>query len=500
MKRWHLHAASFLVAFGMWGCSAPSGIQSASAEEAPKPVVQVVLPGHALENAFRLADKGQPEEKKRKKARNADVEEVKRSYAELLKNPKSLDFVATDDLYRNIYFHARQSFVQDVPEAQLTAGIIKELENFLTQAKVDTKPLKELESIKPVEAFSKVQQLFAGKVDSSLLGYATMNGMLEGLKDNYSVLMTPSEWGKMDEQLNSKEFGGIGVYIELDREGGNQLTIFEPIEGTPAYNAGLLSGDKVLKIDGKTTDGVTLDVAQTMIRGEAGTPVVLTVERDKEVKDFKVVRGKIHTITVTNRMFPGNVGYIRLRAFGADTGSEISQAIAKLKAQGAKGLILDLRNNGGGYIDASVDVVGEFAPNNSLVVYTVDRSGKRKEYRSHHEGGLGIPAVVMINEYSASASEITAGALRDHKLATVVGDHSFGKGSVQQLYNLDLTAQKSPKLKLTIARFYTPGGSVFDKQGIEPQVMVDMETRYVGKVDKDVQLQKAVELLGGTVK
>ena len=113
MKRWHLHAASFLVAFGMWGCSAPSGIQSASAEEAPKPVVQVVLPGHALENAFRLADKGQPEEKKRKKARNADVEEVKRSYAELLKNPKSLDFVATDDLYRNIYFHARQSFVQE---------------------------------------------------------------------------------------------------------------------------------------------------------------------------------------------------------------------------------------------------------------------------------------------------------------------------------------------------------------------------------------------------
>jgi carboxyl-terminal processing protease len=212
------------------------------------------------------------------------------------------------------------------------------------------------------------------------------------------------------------------------------------------------------------------------------------------------VRGKIHTITVTSRMFPGNVGYIRLRAFGQDTGVEIAQAISKLKASGAKGLILDLRNNGGGYIDASVDVVGEFAPNNSLVVYTIDRSGKRKEYRSHHDGGIGVPAVVMINEYSASASEITAGALRDHKLATVVGDHSFGKGSVQQLYNLDLTAQKSPKLKLTIARFYTPGGSVIDRQGIEPQVMVDMETRYVGKVDKDVQLQKAVELLGGTVK
>ena len=498
MKRLNLAAA--LLAFGLWGCSAPSPIQSVSAEEAPKPAVKITLPGHALESAFQLAEEAKPEEKKRKKARNGDVEDIKRSYAELLKDPKKLDFVASDDLYRNIYFHARQSFVQDVPEAQLTAGIIKELNNFLSQAKVDTAPLKQLEGVKPVDAFNKAQTLFAGKVDSSLLGYATMNGMLDGLKDNYSVLMTPAEWGKMDEQLNSKTFGGIGVYIELDREAGNQLTIFEPIEGTPAYNAGLLSGDKVLKIDGKTTDGVTLDVAQTMIRGEEGTPVVLTVERDKEVKDYTVVRGKIHTITVTSRMFPGNVGYIRLRAFGQDTGVEIAQAISKLKAAGAKGLILDLRNNGGGYIDASVDVVGEFAPNNSLVVYTIDRSGKRKEYRSHHEGGIGVPAVVMINEYSASASEITAGALRDHKLATVVGDHSFGKGSVQQLYNLDLTAQKSPKLKLTIARFYTHGGSVIDRQGIEPQVMVDMETRYVGKVDKDVQLQKAVELLGGTVK
>ena len=490
-----------MLAFGLWGCSAPSPIQSVSAEEAPKPAIKVTLPGHALESALQLADNAQPEEKKRKKARNGDVEDVKRSYAELLKDPKTLDFIATDDLYRNIYFHARQSFVADVPEAQLNEGIVKEVDNYLTQAKVDHVELKDqLAGVKPVDAFNKVQTLYGEKTDKSLLGYATMNGMLEGLKDNYSVLMTPAEWGKMDEQLNSKTFGGIGVYIELDRESGNQLTIFEPIEGTPAYNAGLLSGDKVLKIDGKTTAGVTLDVAQTMIRGEEGTPVVLTVERDKEVKDYTVVRGKIHTITVTNRMFPGNVGYIRLRAFGQDTGVEIAQAISKLKAAGAKGLILDLRNNGGGYIDASVDVVGEFAPNNSLVVYTIDRTGKRKEYRSHHEGGIGIPAVVMINEYSASASEITAGALRDHKLATVVGDHSFGKGSVQQLYNLDLTAQKSPKLKLTIARFYTPGGSVIDRQGIEPQVMVDMETRYVGKVEKDVQLQKAVELLGGTVK
>lgn len=499
MQRWQVRASSLLLAFSLWGCSGPSPIRSVSAEERPKPAPAIALPNHARETAQQIAEEINPG--KRKKARNADVEDIKRNYAELIKAPAELGFVSSEDLYRNVYFHARKSFVQEVSEPQLTQGIVKELTNFLSQAKVDTAPVKELEALKPVEAYAKAQQLFAGKVDSNLLGYATINGLLDGLKDNYSVIMTPPEWAKMSEQLDSKTFGGIGIYIELDRENGNQLTVFEPIEGTPAYNAGLLSGDKVLKIDGKTTAGVTLDVAQTMIRGKEGSQVVLTIQRDGEVKDYTVTRAQIHSITVSNRMFPGQVGYIRLRAFGRDTGVEMAQAVTKLKAQGAKGLILDLRNNGGGYIDASVDVVGEFAPNNSLVVYTIDRGGKRREYRSQNAGGLGIPAVVMINEYSASASEITAGALRDHKLATVVGDHSFGKGSVQQLYPLDITAQgESPRLKLTVARFYTPGGSVIDRQGIEPQVVVDMETRWVGKVEKDVQLQKAVELLGGTIK
>jgi carboxyl-terminal processing protease len=237
-----------------------------------------------------------------------------------------------------------------------------------------------------------------------------------------------------------------------------------------------------------------------MIRGQEGTPVVLTIERDGQVKEFTVTRARIHTISVSSRMFPGQVGYVRLRSFGADTGSEMEAAIQRLKQQGAKSLILDLRNNGGGYIDASVDVVGEFAPKNSLVVYTVDRNNRRREYRSTDSGGVGLPTVVMINEFSASASEITAGAMRDHKLATLVGDHSFGKGSVQQLYNLDMAAGKAPRLKLTVARFYTPGGSVIDRQGIEPQVAIDMEPRYVGKVDKDIQLKKAVEMLGGTLK
>ncbi len=509
MQRWQVKAASLLAALSLWGCSSlPQQTVSVAPEaglmqEEVRPDVLGSAPRHSVQPDSALLAQNTDPPTKRKKLRNGEVEDVKRSYEELLKKPESLGFISTEALFRNIYFHMRNSFVEEVAEPQLTKGIIAELDNFLTQAKIDKGGLQQLQSVKPVETYAKAQEMFKDKVDPNLLGYVVMNGLLDGLKDNYSVIMTPNEWARMEEQLNSKEFGGIGIYIELDRERGNQLTVFEPIEGTPAYKAGLMSGDYVLKIDGKSTKGVTLDMAQTMIRGIEGSDVVLTIERDGQVKDYTVTRGKIHTVSVSSRMFPGQIGYVRLRAFGSSTGAELEAAVAKLKGKGAKGLILDLRNNGGGYIDASVDVVGEFAQRNTLVVYTIDRGNRRREYRSDKNGnGMGLPTVVMINEFSASASEITAGALLDHKLATVVGDHSFGKGSVQQLYNLDMMSgrDKSPKLKLTVARFYTPNGNVIDRKGIEPQVVVDMEPRYVGKVDKDIQLKKAVEMLGGKIK
>lgn len=500
MLRWPKRVTGILVALSIWGCGtlAPGWV---SQIEEVQPDVPGSLPGLERRVVSDLVAQTETPTKK-KKQRNGEFEPIKRTYEELLKKPDTLGFTSTEALYRNIYFHMRNSFVEEVPDSHLRKGILAELETFLTQAKVDKAPLKELEAVRPVELYAQAQELLKGKVDSNLLGYAIMNGLLDGLRDNYSVIMTPTEWGRMDEQLNAKEFGGIGIYIELDRDRGNQLTVFEPIEGTPAWKAGLLSGDYVLKIDGKTTQGVTLDIAQTMIRGPEGSQVVLTIERDGKVQDYTVTRGKIHTVSVSSRMFPGQIGYVRLRAFGSGTGDELQLAVSKLKSDGAKSLILDLRNNGGGYIDASVDVVGEFTDRNTLVVYTVDRSGRKREYRSTKSGKISIPTVVLINEFSASAAEITAGAMLDHKLATVVGDKSFGKGSVQQLYNLDVLAgrERSPRLKLTVARFYTPSGRVIDRKGIEPQVVVDMEPRYVGKVEKDIQLKKAVEMLGGKLK
>lgn len=390
-----------------------------------------------------------------------------------------------------------------VKNAKVQATYKKDLNAFVDRTKADTKLLSQLDGVSVDQSFSKAQQIFAGKQNKDLIGYVSMMGVLESLKDPYTVLMTPSEAGKLKEQLQSRSFGGIGIYIEIDREHQNQLTIFEPIDGTPASKAGLEAGDRIVKIDGKPTKGITIDVAQSKIRGEIGSTVNLTILRRDKTLEIPVQRGEIHVVSVTTKVYPGDIGYIRLRTFGSETGEELHAALMKMKEQKVKGIILDLRNNGGGYIDAAVKVVGEFAPPDTLVVYTINRDKHKQLYPSRNAGGVGVPVVCMINEFSASASEITAGALRDHKIATLVGDHSFGKGSVQQLFQLDQSfpprGDDSPQLKLTIARFYAPGGDVIDKHGIEPQVVVDMEPRFVGKVDHDVQLKKALELLGGNI-
>ena len=421
-----------------------------------------------------------------------EVKELKRSYAKLLEDPKELGFEPSDALFRNVYYYIRKSFVEDVPEEKLFEGVKSEIRDLLEQAEVSAEGLDSLDRGKKV--LPQLKSRFGEKVDKNLLTFAAILGMLDGLEDRYSLLMLPDDYSKLQEQMQNTEFGGIGIYIELDRDDENRLTVFEPIEGTPAYKAGLMSGDKVLKIDGESTDGITLDQAQAKIRGPKGSEVILTVLRKGEpgAKDYTVVRGKIHVVSVSSKLIDDEVGYVRLRLFGYQTASEMKTAIAKLKGKGATSLVLDLRNNGGGYVDASVNVVSQFLQkDNGLVVYTVDRNDRRREYRADEIGDIELPTVVLVNEFSASASEITAGALRDHGLGELVGVKSFGKGSVQQLYPF----ADGSALKLTIAKFYTPDGTVINKQGLEPDVKVEMEPRYVGRGEKDVQLKRAVEIV-----
>ncbi|MGE0491768.1 MAG: S41 family peptidase [Vulcanimicrobiota bacterium] len=428
-------------------------------------------------------------------AKEPETKEIpKRDYSELLKDPKELGFSPSENLFRHVYYQIKQSFVEDVSEERLFQGVKDEVKNLLEQAKVPTTDLDKLSQGRKV--LPQLVDLYGDRVDKDLLVFSAILGMLDGLDDNYSLLLTPEDYSKLQEQMQAREFGGIGIYIELDKDDGNRLTVFEPIEGTPAYTAGLEAGDKILAIDDKDTKGITLDAAQSAIRGPVGTDVVLTVNRPgfPQPKKFPITRGNIHVVSVTHKMLPGKIGYVRLRMFGSQTATELEDSLRKLKAQGMTSLIMDLRNNGGGYIDASVSVVGQFLKqDDGLVVYTIDRNKRRRDYRASRAGHFSVPMVVLINKFSASASEITAGALRDHKVAKLVGEHSFGKGSVQQLYPFSDGAA----LKLTIAKFYTPAGTVINKVGIEPDTKLEMEPRFVGRGEKDTQLKKAIELLKG---
>lgn len=477
-------------------CAGQATPTETAAPPGKTPAVAIVTPSPAAKAPTAPAVLAQVD-KPVAQADPADVEgegeekDPKRDYSTLLKDPKELKFEPDEALFRNVYYYIKKSFVEDVPSEKLFDGVKSEVKDLLEQAKVPTADLDKLDPDQKV--LPQILSMYGDKVDKKLLTLAAIFGMLDGVEDRYSLLMLPEEYGKLQEQMQATKFGGIGIYIELDKEDNDQLTVFEPIEGTPAYKAGLMSGDKVLSIDGQTTKGIDIEKAQSLIRGPHGTAVTLEVSRKGEPQPltFKVVRDDISVVSVSSKMLDGNIGYIRLRLFGAETGNEMAQAIAKMKEQGATSLIVDLRNNGGGYIDAAVDVVGQFLDKaDGLVVYTIDRSNRRREYRST-ESGKPLPTVVLVNEYSASASEITAGALRDHGLAKLVGKKSFGKGSVQQLYPFS----DGSALKLTIAKFYTPSGYVINKQGLEPDVKVEMEPKFVGRGDKDIQLQKAVEVI-----
>lgn len=460
----------------------PVQVEVATTEALQKPDVTSILA--QVDKPVAQADTSKPESEDEEK-------ELKRDYAELLKDPKKLGFEPDDALFRNVYYYIKKSYVEDVPSEKLFEGVKSEIKDLCEQAKVPTGDLDRLDPDQKV--LPQIMALYGSKIDKSLLTFAAILGMLDGVEDRYSLLMLPEDYAKLQEQMQATEFGGIGIYIELDREDKDRLTVFEPIEGTPAYKAGLMSGDKVIKIDGESTDGIDIEAAQAKIRGPFGSSVKLEIERKGEPKPliFNVVRDKIHVVSVSSKMLEDDIGYIRLRLFGAQTGDEMAAAIDSLRDKGAKTLIVDLRNNGGGYIDAAVDVVGQFLDkSNGLVVYTIDRGNRRREYRSDLSG-KPLPIVVLVNEYSASASEITAGALRDHGLAKLVGKKSFGKGSVQQLYPFS----DGSALKLTVAKFYTPSGYVINKHGLEPDHLIEMEPKYVGRGDKDLQLQKAVELI-----
>ena len=330
--------------------------------------------------------------------------------------------------------------------------------------------------------------------------YTTVQQMLAGLDDPFTRLLKPEQYRSL--QTNTAgELTGVGLQIALDAETG-KLRVIAPIAGSPADRAGIQPADTILKIDDQETIGLSLDEAAERMRGTLGSRVILTVERSgDEPKDVEVVRDRIalNPVIADLRAVPQpdseerkKVGYIRLSQFNANATAEVAHAIAKLEKQGAESYILDLRNNPGGLLQAGIEVARLWI-DQGTIVYTVNRQGVLGNFDSTGQALTQAPLAVLVNQGTASASEILAGALKDNKRATIVGEKTFGKGLIQSLFDLS----DGSGIAVTVAKYETPAHIDINKLGILPDVTVPLEpiTAIQVGTDADNQYRAAVQLL-----
>lgn len=337
------------------------------------------------------------------------------------------------------------------------------------------------------DVYNQLATKYDGKLNKDELLTGAAKGMVDAVGDPYTEYMTADEYSQLEGDL-SGSFSGIGVEIGLNGDG--VLSVINPLDGSPAKAAGLQAGDLIEKVDGKDATKWSVSEAAAAIRGEKGTKVKLTVVRDGEEKTFEVTRDTISNPSVKWEVKDG-IGYMRISDFGEDTADLARQAAKEFKSQNVKGVILDLRDNTGGYVDAAQSVSSLWLKPGTTI--TTERSDKRTldTVRASGDDPLnGIKTVVLINGATASASEITAGALRDQAGATLVGTKSFGKGLVQEVTQL----KSGDYLKVTVAKWYTPKGANIDKAGLEPDEKVEMTAEQYNS-GNDTQRQKAVELL-----
>lgn len=333
------------------------------------------------------------------------------------------------------------------------------------------------------EAWDILHNNFIGDLDDSKLFYGAVAGMVRAAGDDYTVFSPPADTKQFEETINGS-FSGVGIEIGF-RNGA--VTVIAPLDGSPAEEAGVREGDIIVGIDDEVvTQDMSIDEVVQRIRGEKGEPVILTVVHDGagETTDIEIKRGKIEIESVKLEFDDQDIAYLEVTNFNGDTSKRFTEAARQVKKQNAKGLIIDVRNNPGGFLQSSVDISANFMPKKSLVVS--EKGHEEKEYLTRDTPILlDIPLVVIVNGGSASASEILAGALRDNLNAPIVGDQTFGKGSVQELVKL----KDESSIRVTVAKWYTPNGTSIDKDGITPGIEVENNP----DTEEDEQFDRAHE-------
>ncbi len=419
------------------------------------------------------------------------------------------------------YTHLTADFYKKVDRQAALDGARTSMVDYLKKHKVATANLPALhatdDDLTNVEALNREVSTavneYAAKLEpvesispSSQITYAAIAGVLGSVKDRYTVFLSPKEYAALNEGLDGTSFGGVGISYSVD-EKTHFLHVENVILDGPSDKAGVQSDDFITAIDGKPTTQIfegatTLEVQQKRVtqalRGDPGTRVRLTIQRNgKLLEPVTITRQTIHQPSVSSKMLPGDIGYVDLAVFGATTAQELSTALKRLDSQGAKAYVLDLRYNGGGYLNAAVDVSSKFI-SSGPIVSVKSRAGTDTEYDAENTAIAPRPLAVLVNQYTASASEITAGAIQDSGVGTLVGVKTFGKGVVQTIFPM----RDGSAVKITTARYFTPKGRDINSVGIEPEIKSEIpkdQKIRPGDIAQDPQLVAAVNFINGRI-
>ena len=314
---------------------------------------------------------------------------------------------------------------------------------------------------------SYIDTYFLDEIDEEMMAEAVYKGVVNGLGDAYAAYYTADEYKQIQEKTEGI-YCGIGTYISADNENGI-VTIIKPMKNSPAEKAGVLAGDILYAIDGEEVSNMEISQVQALIKGEKGSKVELTLIRQQGEVKVTVTRDEIVEDTVASQMLDGKIGYIQVTSFEQVTSEQFRDAVDKLEAKGEEGLIIDLRDNGGGLLDTAVDMLDRLLPE-GLVVYSMDKGGNKQEYNAKYPDKFDKPLVVLVNGKSASASEVFSGALQDKKAGKLLGTKTFGKGIVKGIFAL----QDGSAVKMTTSKYYTPNGRNIHGKGLTPDIEVEL--------------------------
>ena len=335
-----------------------------------------------------------------------------------------------------------------------------------------------------------IDKYYLGEIDEK---EGAISGYIKGLGDEYTEYISKED---MEDYMADTvgNFVGVGIYMVQDTE-ANKIMVLSPIKGSPAEKAGIQPGDYIISVDGISYTGEQMTEASNNIKGEEGSKVKIQILRDNETLDFELTRENIKVNPVEGEVLEKNIGYIAFSSFDDGTAEEFKNKFQELEKQGIKSLIIDLRNNGGGIVDEALSIANYILDKDSVILYEVDKNNNETVEKTTDDPIINIPIVVLTNGNTASSSEILAGALKDHKKATIVGEKTYGKGVIQQL----LTLPDGSGLKITSEKYLTPNRTEINKIGIEPDEKVELPESVTSVLNvernEDTQLQKAIEIL-----